>query len=174
MNEHCNIIVTHGSLCNSWKLFFWAKNVAKMGNEYTCLKACNIYLWMLPSDGGICMVYGDQSLITGFVNYIMTQVIKARRLRQMVHLCRIQEQDPCRKLIFHKTEGTRPVVYNLGYAYPRGYVKLKKINILFHDKHWIIRARFRVSHKRPRCKDMRFGSAIFFSLSPLCDSYLGG
>jgi hypothetical protein len=48
----------------------------------------------------------------------------------------------------------------------KGYVKLKKINILFHDKHWIIRARFRVSHKRPERKDMRFGSAIL-SLSLL-------
>jgi hypothetical protein len=68
------------------------------------------------------------------------------------------------------------VVFNLGYAYPRGYIKLKKIYILFHDKHWIIRARFWVSHKRPGCKDMRFGRAISLSLSlsPLCDSYLGG
>jgi hypothetical protein len=47
----------------------------------------------------------------------------------------------------------------------RAYVKLKK-NLLFHDKHWIIRAIFRVSHKRPGCKDMRFGS-IIFSLSLL-------
>jgi hypothetical protein len=50
----------------------------------------------------------------------------------------------------------------------RGYVKLKKK--LFHDKHWIVRARFRVSHRRSGCKDIRFGSSIFsLSLPPLCD-----
>jgi hypothetical protein len=37
--------------------------------------------------------------------------------------------------------------------------------VLFHDKHWIIRARFRVSHRRPGPKDVRFGSAISLSLS---------
>jgi hypothetical protein len=36
----------------------------------------------------------------------------------------------------------------------------QKENILFHDKHGIIRARFRVSHNRPGSKNMRFGSAI--------------
>jgi hypothetical protein len=45
----------------------------------------------------------------------------------------------------------------------RGYVTLKKIYILFHDKHLIIRARFRVSHRRPGRKDIRFGSAISLS-----------
>jgi hypothetical protein len=50
----------------------------------------------------------------------------------------------------------------------RGYVKLKiYIYILFYDKHWIIRATFRVGHKRPRRKDMRFGSAISLSLISL-------
>jgi hypothetical protein len=46
----------------------------------------------------------------------------------------------------------------------RGYVKLTKINILFHDKHWIIRARFRVSHKRPDVRTCDLG-ASFLSLS---------
>jgi hypothetical protein len=35
---------------------------------------------------------------------------------------------------------------------------------IFRDKHGIIRARFRVSHRRPGRKDIRFGSAIFLSL----------
>jgi hypothetical protein len=37
-------------------------------------------------------------------------------------------------------------------------------NILFRDKHWIIGARFRVSHRRPGRKDIRFGKAISLSL----------
>jgi hypothetical protein len=45
----------------------------------------------------------------------------------------------------------------------RGYVKLKKY-ILFHDKHWIIRARFRVSHKWPDVRTCDLG-AQFLSLS---------
>jgi hypothetical protein len=49
----------------------------------------------------------------------------------------------------------------------KGYVKLKTNKYIFHDKHCIIRARFRVSHKSPRRKDMRFGSAISLSLSLL-------
>jgi hypothetical protein len=66
------------------------------------------------------------------------------------------------------------VVFNLGYAYNRGYAKIsqgvrkiKNIYLLFHDKHWIIRDRIRVSHRRPGHKDIRFGSAIFLSLSLL-------
>jgi hypothetical protein len=46
----------------------------------------------------------------------------------------------------------------------KGYVKFKK-KILFHDKHLIIRARFRVSHRRPGRKNIRFGKAISLSLS---------
>jgi hypothetical protein len=56
----------------------------------------------------------------------------------------------------------------------REYVKLKKyIYVLFRDKCCIIRARFRVSHRRPGYKDIRFG-APFLPPPPLCDSYLGG
>jgi hypothetical protein len=36
-------------------------------------------------------------------------VIKAGRLRWLRHLCRLQQQGPCRKLAFHKPEGTRQV-----------------------------------------------------------------
>jgi hypothetical protein len=55
----------------------------------------------------------------------------------------------------------------------RRYVRLKNyiyIYILFHAKHWIIRARFRVSHRSAGSTDIRFGSAISLSLSlsPLC------
>jgi hypothetical protein len=39
-------------------------------------------------------------------------------------------------------------------------------SILFRDKHWIIRPRFRFSHRRPGRKDIRFEGAIF-SLSLL-------
>jgi hypothetical protein len=72
------------------------------------------------------------------------------------------------------TSGIQP-----GVRVPPGYVKLN-IYILFHDKHWIIRARFRVSHGRPGCKAIRFGNAISLSLSlslsspPSCDYYLSG
>jgi hypothetical protein len=66
---------------------------------------------------------------------------------------------------WYSTWGTR--------RYLRGYVKLK-IYILFHDKHWIIRARFRVSHKTPGRKDMRFGTAIFLSLSLSFMRFLSG
>jgi hypothetical protein len=44
-----------------------------------------------------------------------------------------------------------------------GYVKFKKK--LFHGKHWIIMARFRVSDRRRGCKDIRFETAISLSLS---------
>jgi hypothetical protein len=37
--------------------------------------------------------------------------------------------------------------------------KIKKKS-LFPDKHGILRARIRVSHKRRACKDIRFGGAI--------------
>jgi hypothetical protein len=40
---------------------------------------------------------------------------------------------------------------------------LKKNLNFVHDKHLIIRARFKVSHRRFGCKDIRFGSAIFLS-----------
>jgi hypothetical protein len=33
--------------------------------------------------------------------------------------------------------------------------RIEKKNVLFRDKHWIIRARFRVSHRRPGRKDIR-------------------
>jgi hypothetical protein len=65
---------------------------------------------------------------------------------------------------WYSTWGTRTPGGTLRHL--RGYVEFKKINILFHDKHWIIMAIFRVSHKRPGRKNMRFGSAIF-SLSLL-------
>jgi hypothetical protein len=55
----------------------------------------------------------------------------------------------------------RPAVFNLGYEKTSyGYVQLKK-KILFRDKHWGIRARFRVSRRRPERKDIEFGSVIF-------------
>jgi hypothetical protein len=47
----------------------------------------------------------------------------------------------------------------------RGYVKLK-IYALFHDKHWIIRALFRVSHRKPDVRIFDLG-APFLSLSLL-------
>jgi hypothetical protein len=62
------------------------------------------------------------------------------------------------------------VVFNLGYTYPLGHGKTsygvyKIEKKTFRDEHWIIRARFRVSHRRPRRKDIKFGSAISLSLS---------
>jgi hypothetical protein len=39
----------------------------------------------------------------------IVKVIKVGRLKFLGHLCRIQEQDSCRKLAFHKPEGTRQV-----------------------------------------------------------------
>jgi hypothetical protein len=56
---------------------------------------------------------------------------------------------------------------------PGGYVQLKKY-ILFHDKHWIIRARFRVSHRRPAHNDIRFWSVITISLSLSFKWFLSG
>jgi hypothetical protein len=76
---------------------------------------------------------------------------------------------------WYSTWGTRTPGGNRRHL--RRYVKLKKniINVLFHDKHWIIRARFRVSHKRSGRKVMRFGSAaIFFSLSLSFMRFLSG
>jgi hypothetical protein len=70
------------------------------------------------------------------------------------------------------------VVINMRCAYPRVYTKTSYsktsngVNIikyrLFLDRHWIIRARFRVSHRRPGLKDIRFGGTIFPPHSPLC------
>jgi hypothetical protein len=43
-----------------------------------------------------------------FINYVMSQkVIKAGRLRWLGQLCRMQDQNPCKKLTLHKTESTR-------------------------------------------------------------------
>jgi hypothetical protein len=72
------------------------------------------------------------------------------------------------------------MVFNLGYTYFRwyakiftGYVKSKKKRrnnlIFFRDKHWIISHRFRVSHRRPGCKDICFRSTVSPSLS-----FMGG
>jgi hypothetical protein len=63
---------------------------------------------------------------------------------------------------------SRLVVFNLGYAYLRGYAKTsyglhkfekKKKKRTLCDKHWKIKARFRVGYRRPGRKDIRFGSA---------------
>jgi hypothetical protein len=43
-----------------------------------------------------------------YISYIMN-VIKLGRLRWLGQLFRVQEQNPCRKLILHKPEGTRRV-----------------------------------------------------------------
>jgi hypothetical protein len=70
------------------------------------------------------------------------------------------------------TEG--PSLLNQWCMYPLWYAKIsycvckiekKKTYICFYDKHWIIRARFGVTHRRPGCKYSRFGSAISVSLS---------
>jgi hypothetical protein len=59
--------------------------------------------------------------------------------------------------------GTRRYLW--GHTKKTGYVKIEKTIVLFRDKHWIIRARPRVSHRRPGRKDIRVGSAFFLSLS---------
>jgi hypothetical protein len=85
------------------------------------------------------------------------------RISQLIswpHFCLLELQHLLTQ--WYSTWGTRTLGGTRRHF--RGYVKLKKY-ILFHDKHWIIRARFRVSHNWPGRKDMRFGSAIFFSLS---------
>jgi hypothetical protein len=81
----------------------------------------------------------------------------------------------------HTSQFTRATVSNLGYANTSYGVrkKKKKKNIyiyIYRDKYWIMRARFRVSHRTPGRKDIRFWSAISLSLSLslLCESYLGG
>jgi hypothetical protein len=61
----------------------------------------------------------------------------------------------------------RPVVFKLGYAYTRGYTKtfygVCNIEEKNRDRHKIIRARFRDSHRRPYIKT--FGLGEHFSLS---------
>jgi len=48
----------------------------------------------------------------------METAINTGILRQLEHLCGVQKQNPCKKLTFHKPEGTRgvdrPVVRWLG------------------------------------------------------------
>jgi hypothetical protein len=85
---------------------------------------------------------------------------------------------PWRSIVLWDVEAptfSRPMVFNVGYTYSRGYAKIsygvRKIKtrnnpILFLDTHWIIRTRFRVSHRRPGCKDIRFTRIISLSLSP--------
>jgi hypothetical protein len=45
-----------------------------------------------------------------------------------------------------------------------GYSKIKRL-ITFNDKHWKIRARFGMSHRRTGRKDIPVGSTIHFSIT---------
>jgi hypothetical protein len=50
------------------------------------------------------MVYGDQGLIMKCIKYNETKIvklIKERSLRLLGQLCRMQNQDTCRKLTFY-------------------------------------------------------------------------
>jgi len=39
----------------------------------------------------------------------IAKLIKAGTLRWLRHLCRMQEQDPCKKITFHNPQGTKRV-----------------------------------------------------------------
>jgi hypothetical protein len=90
----------------TWLYFELMICVKYRGKKILVVKVLGL-IYYLTNDNGIQRTVWSNDLYTVGDEIVIVKMIKIGRFRWLGHFFRVQELDPCRKLTFLKTEGTR-------------------------------------------------------------------